>query len=188
MDCDTCQLCNNWAASPENLRTPCATTMRLIRLISGIVFTQDTRHWSDCMDRQAGLLLCCLHASKSGFLALRPICYHMITVKLQWFKHQWNIYYVWLIACWLIVHVFFVVCRFFQNQFFQKILSGMPSVCQTVWIQIRPDILSGLIWVQTVCKGYQQMTLSRQWVNSTSLFSPPKIVFIGPDIIILKMA
>ena len=22
-----------------------------------------------------------------------------------------------------------------------------------------PDILSGLIWVQTVCKGYQQMTL-----------------------------
>ena len=46
----------------------------------------------------------------------------------------------------------------------------MPSVCQTVW------------------KGYQQMTLSRQRVNSTSLFSPPKIVFIGPDIIILKMA
>ena len=34
----------------------------------------------------------------------------------------------------------------------------MPSGCQTVWIQIRPDILSGLIWVQTVCKGYQQIT------------------------------
>ena len=30
-----------------------------------------------------------------------------------------------------------------------KILLG----CQTVWIQIRPDVLSGLIWVQTVCKG-----------------------------------
>ena len=28
--------------------------------------------------------------------------------------------------------------------------------CQTVWFEIRPDILSGLIWVQTVCKGYQQ--------------------------------
>ena len=28
-------------------------------------------------------------------------------------------------------------------------------MCQTVWIQIRPDVL---IWVQTVCKGYQQMT------------------------------
>ena len=34
----------------------------------------------------------------------------------------------------------------------------LPSGCQTVWIQIRPDILSGLIWVQTVCRGYQQTT------------------------------
>ena len=49
---------------------------------------------------------------------------------------------------------------FFQNQCFWKILSGIfiPSECQTVWIQIRPDILSGLIWVQTVCKGCQQTT------------------------------
>ena len=36
---------------------------------------------------------------------------------------------------------------------------GIPSGCQTDWIQIRPDILSGLIWVQTVCKNYQQTTL-----------------------------
>ena len=35
---------------------------------------------------------------------------------------------------------------------------SIPSGCQTVCIQIRPDILSGLIWVQTVCKGYQQTT------------------------------
>ena len=28
-----------------------------------------------------------------------------------------------------------------------------------MWIQIRPDILSGLIWVQTVCKGYQQTAI-----------------------------
>ena len=34
----------------------------------------------------------------------------------------------------------------------------MTSECQTLWIQIRPDLLSGLIWVQTVCKGYQQIT------------------------------
>ena len=27
-----------------------------------------------------------------------------------------------------------------------------PSECKKVWIQIRPDVLSGLIWVQTVCK------------------------------------
>ena len=40
-----------------------------------------------------------------------------------------------------------------------KNLSGPSSECQSVWIQIMPDILSGLIWVQTVCKGYKQMTL-----------------------------
>ena len=36
----------------------------------------------------------------------------------------------------------------------------MPSECQTVWIQIRPDVLSGLILVQTVTKEYQQPTLA----------------------------
>ena len=35
---------------------------------------------------------------------------------------------------------------------------SIPSECQTVWIQIRPDILSGLIWVLTVFKSYQQTT------------------------------
>ena len=33
----------------------------------------------------------------------------------------------------------------------------MPLQFQTVWIQIKSDILLGLIWVQTVCKDYQQM-------------------------------
>ena len=33
----------------------------------------------------------------------------------------------------------------------------MPSGCQTAWIQIRTDILSGIIWIQAVCKGYQQI-------------------------------
>ena len=42
---------------------------------------------------------------------------------------------------------------------FRKILSGIPSECQTDWIQIRPDILSDLIWVQIVCKSYWQTTL-----------------------------
>ena len=53
------------------------------------------------------------------------------------------------VACWF----------FFQNQLFRKILSGIPSEYQTVWIQIRPSILWGLIWVQTVCKSYQHTTL-----------------------------
>ena len=51
---------------------------------------------------------------------------------------------------------------FIQSQLFQRILFGIPSESQIVWIQFRPDILlrmSGLIWVQTVCKIYQQTTL-----------------------------
>ena len=35
----------------------------------------------------------------------------------------------------------------------------LPSGCQTVWIQIRSRVLWGLIWVQTVYKGYQQTAL-----------------------------
>ena len=53
---------------------------------------------------------------------------------------------------------FFVVCGLFFKLTFQKNLSGIQSECQTIWIQIRHNVLSGLIWVQTVCKGYQQMT------------------------------
>ena len=48
---------------------------------------------------------------------------------------------------------------FFQNYLFGKILSEIPSECQTVWTLIRPDDSSGLIWVQPVCQGYQQTTL-----------------------------
>ena len=39
---------------------------------------------------------------------------------------------------------------------FQKILSRTLSECQTVWIQIRTDIMSVLIGVKTVTKDYQQ--------------------------------
>ena len=44
----------------------------------------------------------------------------------------------------------------FSKLTFSKKKSVTLSECQTVWIQIRTDILSVLIWVQTVCKGYQQ--------------------------------
>ena len=59
---------------------------------------------------------------------------------------------------------------FFKINYLKKNLSGIPSECQTVWIQIRPDVLSGLIWVQTVCKGYQQMT---KVATSGKEFKPP---------------
>ena len=54
----------------------------------------------------------------------------------------------------------FVVCwLFFKINFLKKILLGISSGCQTVWIQIRIDILLGMVWVQIVCKVYQQTTL-----------------------------
>ena len=63
---------------------------------------------------------------------------------------------------------FFVACWLFQNQFFRKILSGIASEFRTVCIQIRPDFLSGLIWVQTICKGYQQTTLVNKELSITA--------------------
>ena len=64
-------------------------------------------------------------------------------------------------------HFFF----FFQNQLFPKIISGIPSECQTDWIPIRRVILSGLIWVQSVCKGYQQTTLVGNELTLFCLFA-----------------
>ena len=69
---------------------------------------------------------------------------------------SWKLY---LFAPWEIFPAFLSSADFFQNQLFRKILSGIPSECQTVCIQTRPDILLGQRWVQTVCKSYQQMTL-----------------------------
>ena len=55
----------------------------------------------------------------------------------------------------------FVVCQCFSKwTHFQKLISENLSVCQIAWNQLRPDVLSGLNWVQTVCKSYQQTTKS----------------------------
>ena len=57
---------------------------------------------------------------------------------------------------------------FFEN-FSQK------SQCQTFWIQIRPKVLSDLIWVQTVCKGYEQTTLvGKELTESLSILAIQK--------------
>ena len=57
------------------------------------------------------------------------------------------------------LHVDIFLCIFCR----QNILSGIPSVSNSLdpnnLIIIMPHIFSGLIWVQTVCKGYLQMTL-----------------------------
>ena len=46
---------------------------------------------------------------------------------------------------------------FFKINFFEKFFPEL-SECQTVWTQIMTDIMLVLIWVQTVCKNYQQTT------------------------------
>ena len=76
------------------------------------------------------------------------------------------LYVVCFAVLWLILYcinslspgLFFMLflssADFFTMNFF--INSGIPSECQADWIQIKPDVLSGLIWVQTVCKSYKQ--------------------------------
>ena len=54
---------------------------------------------------------------------------------------------------------FLLSADFLLNQLFPIIILGMPSECQTDWIQFRPKVLSGLIWVQSVSKGYEQTTI-----------------------------
>ena len=50
-------------------------------------------------------------------------------------------------------HVIFMLLSsndFIQKIFFQTVLSGTLSKFQTVWIQIRTDVLSVLVWVKAV--------------------------------------
>ena len=54
-------------------------------------------------------------------------------------------------------NAFVVVLRPFLKLTFFTNPSGTLSERQTVWIQIRNDVASALIWFQTVCKCYQQM-------------------------------
>ena len=50
---------------------------------------------------------------------------------------------------------------------FQNVFEGYhQNACQTVRIQIRPYFLSGLILVQTVCKGYQQISRTHLLPNA----------------------
>ena len=47
----------------------------------------------------------------------------------------------------------------------------MPSKCQIVWIQIRRDNLSGLVWVQTFCKSHQATTLEAKSQSKATIFN-----------------
>ena len=78
---------------------------------------------------------------------------------------------------------FFVICWNYQSKstILKTSFRNSIRVSETAWIQIRPDIVLGLIWVQTVWKGYQQTTLegkelnwipSRAWSSWDRLLGP----------------
>ena len=61
--------------------------------------------------------------------------------------------YILIVCSCRLLTLFKNLFFFFQNK--KKHISRTLSECQTVWIHIRTNILSVLILVQTVCKGYQ---------------------------------
>ena len=66
---------------------------------------------------------------------------------------------IYLFAYWIIFHdLLLLSADIFKHYFSQNNLSGITSECQKAWIEIRYDVLLGLIWVQTVCKDHQQTT------------------------------
>ena len=76
------------------------------------------------------------------------------------FLHSYRFKNLLNYECWVIFHALLSSAYYFsKSTFLKKIFrEHYLAECQTVWIQIRTDILSVLIWIQTVCKGYQRMT------------------------------
>ena len=87
----------------------------------------------------------------------------------KFLKMAHRFFFPQLFATWVIFLIFLSpAVVFFKIMFFLNV-SGIPSECQKDWIQIRPDVLSGQIWVQSVCKGYQQTTRGGK-DNNLSIF------------------
>ena len=87
---------------------------------------------------------------KTGFFASRPIYgYHWIEIS-----HPIQVEFKYPTT----LQVTGINSADFSKFFFQNILSGTWSECQTVWIQITADYQSVMICVQTVCKVYQKTT------------------------------
>ena len=63
-------------------------------------------------------------------------------------------------ACCQNLHAFLSSVDLFQSQLFIKKSFQNTIRVQSVLILIRPDVLLGLIWVQTDCEDYQQTILA----------------------------
>ena len=61
-----------------------------------------------------------------------------------------------IFANWVIFHALLPSADFFQNQLFRRNLTGIPLDCQTFWILIWLEVLSGPDLGQNCnCKGFQ---------------------------------
>ena len=81
--------------------------------------------------------------------------------------------------------MFLLTADCFQNKLFRK-KSGISSECQTHCIQIRPYVLFGLIWVQNVCKIYQQTTLGDKELNKIANYKCNKLILQIVDYLLGK--
>ena len=92
-------------------------------------------------------------APKPVFVILQQIAPMLQTIVSNWIMDagvvEVHIITINSLHSWAI---FFVVCSFFKKITFQKFLSRL-LFHQSVKQFGRPDILSGLVWVKTVCKG-----------------------------------
>ena len=86
---------------------------------------------------------------------------HWLKVQARWFQNYIFAKKCILISFWIFKYCFYYSFTLYYCAVFYSLGAGfflIPSGCQTVWVQFRPDNLSGLILVQTVCKDYQQTT------------------------------
>ena len=125
-----------------------------------------------CMKKSKHLSSSLSTSEQSGLdgLIFRRVWVHWIHTYFIGIMMHWVVYlsgtlFIFMI-CWL-------SAVFYKKKLLWKISFKYTIRLSTYHIKIRPDILSGLIWVQTVCQGYQQMTMeatSRQKLTFIPLF------------------
>ena len=85
-----------------------------------------------------------------------------------------NVLYVYICMLGNCSCFYFRLLTFFKIKFLKINHPGPPSESQTVWIQIKTDILLVFIWVQTVCKRLltdDKLSTGKQRVITGKYFS-----------------
>ena len=131
---------------------------KLLVIRTGSQNSKQGRPWSDCFFRSSliwvcTVVLCIFDRQVFEILEILELLPKMNTSIVKQYVHCALTFCMLGNFSWC-----FVICWFVFQESFQKIFSGTLSECQTVCIQIRTDRASVLIWVQTVCKDYQQTT------------------------------